>query len=164
MAITKYQTTRNPVLISGGSHGSVYKISDKAVAKVPLKSNLSEDITAYEFEMARALMRRGINVAKPLDVGTVMLGKEGKSLAYIMEFVDGEGFYDLPLFDERRALVAKKYREEVEKAIDAGFGLGYEKITNYTNFIIDKQDQVKLIDFVTWIHPKVERPCTMEVF
>jgi len=162
MAITKYQTTRNPVLIRGGCHGSVYRISDKAVAKVPLKSDLSGDVATYEFEIARALMRRGINVARPLDIGNVVIGQKGKSLAYIMEFVDGKGFYDLPLVDEHRRLVAKKYHEEMSKAKEAGFDFGYERDTNYTNFIIDKQGQVKLIDFITWTHPKIIRPLTME--
>jgi RIO-like serine/threonine protein kinase len=163
MAITKYQKTINPVRISGSTaHGVVYKISDNAVAKIPFNRDLAEDVATYEFEMARALMRRGINVARPLEVGTVAIGQEGKSLAYIMEFVEGKGFYDLPPVDDHRRLVAKKYHEEMNKARGIGFNFGYERDCNYTNFIVDNQGKVKLIDFITWTHPKVKRPCTME--
>lgn len=162
MGITKYQKTVNPIKISGSTaHGAVYKISDHAVAKIPHIRNLAEDVVNYEFEMARALMRRGISIAKPLEIGNVIIGQEGKKLAYIMEFVDGKGFYDLPYVDDHRRMVAKKYHEEMDRAREADFDFGYEKDANYTNFLIDREGNIKLIDFITWTHPKVSRPVTL---
>lgn len=162
MAITNFQRYSHPVRISGSTaHGVVYRISEGAVAKVSHKPDCALDVAEYEFEMARAAMRRGISVAKPLEVGQIAIGINEKCLAYIMEFIDGTGYFDLPPIDNYRRFVANQYHEEMNKARMAGFDFGYEKDSNYTNFLVDKENKVKLIDFITWTHPKVSRPSTL---
>ena len=151
-----FQTYEFPKFIDNQCEGWIYRISDNDAAKIP---NTILNI-GREMKIARMLYESGISVPKLKGWEYVKVPQEFDKprKAFIMEFIEGRNGCELYQGKysnfEKYELAVRLAEEEIEKAKQLGFNLGFDE-GNSSNYILTPNKKIKLIDFSAWFHPDV---------
>ena len=140
--ITIFQGYDNPIFVSSGKEGCVYRISDKYAVKVAARKGYKKDMF-HEIKIARLLYSFGISVPEPIICDFVNV-RDIVEIGYIMEYIDGI---------TNEPSTRQQANDEVNKADKLGFSRVKNIDGNYVDnpeWIFTKDKKIKLIDFTKW--------------
>ena len=153
------QTYKNPEQIGKGVDGTVYRISEEHVAKIPhFSTSKVKEMCLKRFAsrgylneplISQSLYDQGISVPKPEGIFSVSLDGEDR-FGFVMEYIEGVNLQKLidRLGESLTDKIRPKYWEEVGEARCLGFRT---KDTAYRNGIWSpKEEKIYLVDFFGW--------------
>jgi RIO-like serine/threonine protein kinase len=143
--ITIFQGYDNPIFVSSGKEGCVYRISDKYAVKVAARKGYKKDMF-HEMKIARLLYSFGVSVPEPITCDYVNV-RDKVEIGYIMEYVEGISWNDQNISEEVSIVANNLMDMEMSLCSKLGF-TDYGLINE--QWIFTKDKKIKLIDFTNW--------------